>query len=76
MDYANCIAIKSKRANHHSELTLKARSATVLWTTHVPKGLSMKDLRMAEFCEMAAREMVLAVEGGQEGEERGPCGGG
>lgn len=30
---------------------------------------------MAEFCEMAAREMVLAVEG-QEGEECGPCGGG
>ena len=29
------------------------RNVTIRWTTHVPRGLSMKDIRMAEFCDSA-----------------------
>lgn len=29
------------------------RNVTIRWTTHVPRGMTMKDIRMAEYCDSA-----------------------
>ena len=29
------------------------RTVSIRWTTHVPRGMSMKDIRMAEYCDWA-----------------------
>ncbi|KAF9891636.1 hypothetical protein FE257_003647 [Aspergillus nanangensis] len=61
MDFAFCIGIRSKRANHHSTLTMKSGSVEVTWTTHVPPGLSMKDTKMADYCDDVAKTTVISV---------------
>lgn len=39
---------------HHPEWTNIYNSTSITWTTHRPQGLTMKDIRMAEFCDEAA----------------------
>jgi 4a-hydroxytetrahydrobiopterin dehydratase len=46
-------------------------SVDVHWTTHHPRGLTDKDISMAQFCEQAA-ELMGAVQEGQ-GQKCGPA---
>ncbi|KKA16994.1 Pterin-4-alpha-carbinolamine dehydratase family protein [Rasamsonia emersonii CBS 393.64] len=55
--YTKCliIGIRSKSKNHHSTMTIKAGSVQVHWTTHHPRGLTDKDIYMAQYCDEQAR---------------------
>ncbi|PGH12052.1 hypothetical protein AJ80_06871 [Polytolypa hystricis UAMH7299] len=51
VDFLNVVAIRSKSKNHHATMTLKFGSVDIHWTTHFPRGLSMKDVDMAQYCD-------------------------
>ncbi|KAL1995399.1 hypothetical protein VTN49DRAFT_1586 [Thermomyces lanuginosus] len=55
LDFSQVIGIRSKSKNHHSTMTIKAGSVQVHWTTHFPRGLSEKDIQMAQYCDEQAR---------------------
>ncbi|KAF2671240.1 transcriptional coactivator/pterin dehydratase [Microthyrium microscopicum] len=53
-DLHNLIAVRCKSENHHPTMITKYGSLTVHWTTHHPRGLSNKDVRMAQYCDEQA----------------------
>ncbi|KAK7534669.1 pterin 4 alpha carbinolamine dehydratase-domain-containing protein [Phyllosticta citricarpa] len=64
LDFLNVIGVRSKSRSHHATMTIKPSSVDVHWTTHVPRGLSSKDIDMARYCEEQAAE-IGTVEKGQ-----------
>jgi 4a-hydroxytetrahydrobiopterin dehydratase len=62
------VAAECKTARHHPEWANVYNTVFIRWTTHEPKGLSEKDVRMAGFCDECAGELgVLAGEVGEVG---------
>ncbi|KAF2241911.1 transcriptional coactivator/pterin dehydratase [Trematosphaeria pertusa] len=53
-DFMTLVFIQSKISNHHSETYNMYRTVYLHWTTHKPRGLSLKDARMARFCHEQA----------------------
>ncbi len=53
-DFMNEIAAECKSQKHHPEWTNVFNRTHIRWTTHVPRGLSLQDVRMARFCDEAA----------------------
>jgi len=53
-DFMNEVASECKKQKHHPEWTNVFNRTNVRWTTHSPKGMSVKDTHMARFCDEAA----------------------
>ena len=49
------VASECEACNHHPEWTNVFNRTQICWTTHRPRGLSLKDIRMAHFCDEAAQ---------------------
>jgi len=62
-DFFTIIAIRSKRKNHHSLMTVKSESVYIYWTTHSLPGLSTKDVFMAQFSGEQAKSLGTVDEG-------------
>ncbi|KAK8251955.1 pterin-4-alpha-carbinolamine dehydratase family protein [Phyllosticta capitalensis] len=63
LDFLNIIGVRSKSRSHHATMTIKPSSVEVHWTTHVPRGLSSKDIDMARYCEEQATEIGTVDKG-------------
>ncbi|KAL4780800.1 transcriptional coactivator/pterin dehydratase [Aspergillus varians] len=70
VSFVNVIASQSATKKHHATMTVRIGSVDVHWTTHNPRGLTDKDVSMAQFCEQAS-ELMGAVQEGQ-GQKCGP----
>lgn len=57
IDLHNVIAIKSKSENHHPKMLTEFSTLTVQWTTHNPRGISDKDIRMAKYSDAQAESV-------------------
>ncbi|KAL4793315.1 transcriptional coactivator/pterin dehydratase [Aspergillus venezuelensis] len=64
VSFLNAIASQSSVKKHHATMTIRFGSVDIHWTTHNPRGLTDKDISLAQFCEQAA-ELMGAVQEGQ-----------
>ncbi|KAL4938930.1 hypothetical protein BDV06DRAFT_45635 [Aspergillus oleicola] len=64
VSFVNAIASQSSVKKHHATMTIRFGSVDVHWTTHNPRGLTDKDISLAQFCEQAA-ELMGSVQEGQ-----------
>ncbi|KAL4968506.1 4a-hydroxytetrahydrobiopterin dehydratase [Aspergillus stella-maris] len=64
VSFLNAIASQSSVKKHHASMTIRFGSVDIHWTTHNPRGLTDKDISLAQFCEQAA-ELMGAVQEGQ-----------
>jgi 4a-hydroxytetrahydrobiopterin dehydratase len=60
--FMSTVAEECKAKRHHPSWHNLYNQVTVEWTTHNPKGLSAKDVDMAEFCDRTADEIGLKVQ--------------
>ncbi|KAJ9245721.1 hypothetical protein DTO271D3_4105 [Paecilomyces variotii] len=51
LDFVQMVGIASKSKNHHSLMQLGHGHVSVHWTTHNPRGLTAKDIDMAQYCD-------------------------
>ncbi|KNG88442.1 pterin-4-alpha-carbinolamine dehydratase [Aspergillus nomiae NRRL 13137] len=70
VSFVNVVASQSATKKHHPTITVRIGSVDVHWTTHQPRGLTDKDLTMAQHCDEAA-ELMGAVEK-EQGKKCGP----
>jgi 4a-hydroxytetrahydrobiopterin dehydratase len=52
--FMNEVADECVKQRHHPEWSNVLNRTSIRWTTHRPKGLSLKDAHMARFCDEAA----------------------
>lgn len=64
------VAQECKKAKHHPEWANTYNTVLVKWTTHMPKGLSEKDVTMAGFCDGVALEVGEVVVESEAAEQR------
>ncbi|RMJ20814.1 pterin-4-alpha-carbinolamine dehydratase [Aspergillus sp. HF37] len=64
ISFVNMIAAESAVKKHHAVMTVRFGSVDVHWTTHNPRGLSQKDVDMAQHCERGA-DVMGSVGAGQ-----------
>ncbi|OWY47205.1 hypothetical protein AALT_g6240 [Alternaria alternata] len=57
--FMSLVADECKVKKHHPRWTNVYNRVSIEWTTHDPKGLSIKDVEMAEFCDRKAAEVEL-----------------
>ncbi|PFH61575.1 hypothetical protein XA68_16998 [Ophiocordyceps unilateralis] len=50
-DFMTAVALQAKIHNHHPEWSNVYNVVLVRWTTHNPRGLSDKDVRLAAICD-------------------------
>ncbi|KAG6243272.1 hypothetical protein E4U25_001588 [Claviceps purpurea] len=55
-DFMTAVSLQCKLANHHPEWANVYNTTFIRWTTHNPKGLSDKDVRLASLCDSIARD--------------------
>lgn len=74
------VAEECQREKHHPEWANVYNRTEIRWTTHNPRGMSAKDIRMARFCDEAAQrhgeQYPTQVEGKTKsatGAEDGDC---
>jgi pterin-4a-carbinolamine dehydratase len=60
--FMSLVADECKARRHHPAWANLYNEVTIEWTTHNPKGLSIKDVEMAEFCDRTAKEIGLKVQ--------------
>ncbi|KAM3506934.1 hypothetical protein MY10362_002054 [Beauveria mimosiformis] len=53
-EFMNAVAAEAKKNKHHPEWSNVYNTTFIRWTTHNPKGLSIKDLDMAITCDFLA----------------------
>jgi len=53
------VAEECKAKKHHPSWSNLYNEVSIEWTTHKPEGLSIKDVEMAEFCDLTATEIGL-----------------
>ncbi|KAF2863738.1 hypothetical protein K470DRAFT_254632, partial [Piedraia hortae CBS 480.64] len=51
------VARECEKTNHHPEWSNVYNQVNVTWTTHRPRGISMKDVRMVGFCDRVAGDV-------------------
>jgi 4a-hydroxytetrahydrobiopterin dehydratase len=54
------IGLHAERMDHHPDLTLSWGKVTCLWSTHDVAGLSDLDLKLAQLCDEAYRNVAKA----------------
>ena len=52
--FMNRVALQSEKLDHHPEWFNVYNRVQILWSTHDCQGLSVKDVKMAEFCDRVA----------------------
>ena len=57
--FMSLVAEECKAKKHHPSWSNLYNQVTIEWTTHKPEGLSIKDVEMAEFCDLKASEVGL-----------------
>ncbi|KAJ5281786.1 Pterin-4-alpha-carbinolamine dehydratase family protein [Penicillium angulare] len=62
--FMNLIAAESSAKKHHPTMTVRFGSVDVHWTTHKPRGLTHKDIALAQHCDNGAG-LMGAVDAGQ-----------
>ncbi|OQO10454.1 hypothetical protein B0A48_03751 [Cryoendolithus antarcticus] len=65
--FMTAVAERCGEVRHHPEWSNVFTKTTITWTTHAPRGLSGKDVDMAEFCDETAREFGEVEEGESKG---------
>ncbi|KAG5983366.1 hypothetical protein E4U55_000104 [Claviceps digitariae] len=55
-DFMTAVSLQCKLQNHHPEWSNVYNTTFIRWTTHSPKGLSEKDVRLAALCDALARD--------------------
>lgn len=70
-EFMEQVTAEIKRIRHHPEWANTYNHVFVRWTTHRPHGISLNDVRSAEFCDERAREIgeVLPEVDGQKSRE-------
>ncbi|KAJ5907380.1 Transcriptional coactivator/pterin dehydratase [Penicillium taxi] len=63
VSFVNMIAAESSTKKHHPTMTVRIGSVDVHWTTHHPRGLTNKDIKMAQFCENGSDLMGAVASG-------------
>jgi 4a-hydroxytetrahydrobiopterin dehydratase len=57
--FMSAVADEIKLKNHHPSWSNMYNQVNIEWTTHRPEGLSIKDVEMAEFCDLIANDIGL-----------------
>ncbi|KAK1641096.1 pterin 4 alpha carbinolamine dehydratase-domain-containing protein [Colletotrichum phormii] len=77
-DFMTAVSLQCKIHNHHPEWSNVYNTTFIRWTTHNPKGLSDKDLKLALICDALAKDFgeveVPASEATAGGGEAVGCG--
>jgi 4a-hydroxytetrahydrobiopterin dehydratase len=60
--FMSLVAEECKTKRHHPSWHNLYNQVTIEWTTHRPKGLSIKDAEMAEFCDHTAEHIGLQTQ--------------
>ncbi|CCC06929.1 hypothetical protein SMACR_00953 [Sordaria macrospora] len=55
-DFMTAVSLQCKLKNHHPEWSNVFNTTFIRWTTHVPKGLSSKDIELATICDSLAKD--------------------
>ncbi|KAK1729189.1 hypothetical protein CaCOL14_007778 [Colletotrichum acutatum] len=55
-DFMTAVSLQCKIHNHHPEWSNVYNTTFIRWTTHSPKGLSDKDLKLALICDALAKD--------------------
>ncbi|OLN88178.1 Pterin-4-alpha-carbinolamine dehydratase [Colletotrichum chlorophyti] len=55
-DFMTAVSLQCKTHNHHPEWSNVYNTTFIRWTTHNPKGLSGKDLKLALICDALAKD--------------------
>ncbi|KAH8121333.1 transcriptional coactivator/pterin dehydratase [Trichoderma asperelloides] len=55
-DFMTAVSLQCKIWNHHPEWSNVYNTTFIRWTTHVPKGLSDKDIGLATLCDALAKD--------------------
>ncbi|KAL6898322.1 transcriptional coactivator/pterin dehydratase [Trichoderma evansii] len=55
-DFMTAVSLQCKIWNHHPEWSNVYSTTFIRWTTHVPKGLSDKDIGLATLCDALAKD--------------------
>ncbi|OHE95207.1 pterin 4 alpha carbinolamine dehydratase [Colletotrichum orchidophilum] len=55
-DFMTAVSLQCKLHNHHPEWSNVYNTIFIRWTTHNPKGLSDKDLKLALICDALAKD--------------------
>ncbi|KAK6220497.1 pterin 4 alpha carbinolamine dehydratase [Colletotrichum tabaci] len=55
-DFMTAVSLQCKTHNHHPEWSNVYNTTFIRWTTHNPKGLSDKDLKLAMICDALAKD--------------------
>lgn len=67
MKFWNAVVGECKVHKHHPEWGNVYNEVVVRWTTHRPRGISSKDVRMARFCDTTADTLGEVVDAAQPG---------
>ncbi|CAA15823.1 4-alpha-hydroxytetrahydrobiopterin dehydratase [Schizosaccharomyces pombe] len=54
--FMSCVALRAQQLNHHPEWTNVYNKVDITLTTHDTKGLTEKDLKLAEFIDTLAKD--------------------
>ncbi|KAI9700636.1 MAG: hypothetical protein M1836_002003 [Candelina mexicana] len=68
-DYMETIVIRARSERHHPEWANSFDKLFIRWTTHEPSGLSVKDVRLAKYCDVIAaawQDCMIAGKGSYE----------
>ncbi|KAF2731361.1 transcriptional coactivator/pterin dehydratase, partial [Polyplosphaeria fusca] len=57
--FMSLVAEECKTKKHHPHWSNLYNKVAIEWTTHKPRGLSIKDIEMAEFCDRTAATIGL-----------------
>ncbi|KAJ6444432.1 pterin-4-alpha-carbinolamine dehydratase family protein [Purpureocillium lavendulum] len=55
-DFMTAVSLQCKIKNHHPEWSNVYNTTFIRWTTHNPKGLSVKDVDLATVCDSLAKD--------------------
>ncbi|KZL70220.1 pterin-4-alpha-carbinolamine dehydratase family protein [Colletotrichum tofieldiae] len=74
-DFMTAVSLQCKTHNHHPEWSNVYNTTFIRWTTHSPKGLSGKDLKLAMICDALAKDFgEVEAPPAAEGEAVVSCG--
>ncbi|KAI9760625.1 MAG: hypothetical protein M1835_000141, partial [Candelina submexicana] len=68
-NYMETIVIRARSERHHPEWANSFDRLFIRWTTHEPSGLSVKDVRLAKYCDVIAaawQDCMIAGKGSYE----------
>ncbi|KAL2023078.1 hypothetical protein VTK56DRAFT_3988 [Thermocarpiscus australiensis] len=68
-DFMTAVSLQCKLKNHHPEWSNVYNTTFIRWTTHLPRGLSAKDVELAGICDSLAKDFGEVEEQQQQTKE-------